>query len=69
MEPGGNDDARPVPESAEREVAYVKPTQVRGVAAFAIHASDGTELAVVVSTRDVAFATVRQHDMNPVSVH
>ena len=49
-------------------VAYVKAITVHGVRAYAIHASDGTELAVV-PTRDGAFATVVQNDMRPVSVH
>lgn len=49
-------------------VAYVKPVQQDGAAMFAIHAADGTALAVVPG-RDVAFATVRQHEMEPLSVH
>lgn len=34
----------------------------------AIHAADGTPLTVV-ADREIAFATVRQHEMVPVSVH
>jgi hypothetical protein len=49
-------------------IAYVKAVTVRGVRAWAIYASDGTELAVV-PTRDGAVAMVVQHDMRPVSVH
>jgi len=49
-------------------VAYIKPVLVNGVAAFAVHAADGTPLTVM-SERDVAFAAVRQNDLEPVSVH
>ena len=49
-------------------VAYVKPVLVNGVAAFAIHAADGTPLTVL-PNRDVASAAVRQNDLEPVSVH
>lgn len=49
-------------------LAYVKPVTEDGVAAFAIHAADGTQLAVL-AERDVAFAAVRQHGLEPVSVH
>ena len=51
-----------------QDVAYVKRVTVNGAAAFAIHAADGTEMAVV-PDRDLAFATLRQHDLEPVSVH
>ncbi|MFM2045185.1 MAG: hypothetical protein RLY86_3761 [Pseudomonadota bacterium] len=50
------------------DVAYVKPVQVNGLRGFAIHAADGTALAVV-TDRLVAAATVRQNDMEAVSVH
>ena len=50
------------------DVAYVKRIVVDGGAAFAIHAADGTQIAVI-PDREVAFAVVRQHDMEPVSVH
>ena len=53
---------------AVNQVAYVKPVSVQDNLAYAIHAADGTELAVV-ADREVAFATVRQHGMEPVSVH
>lgn len=49
-------------------VAYVKPVTVDGSAAFAIHAADGTPLTVL-PAREVAWAAVRQHDMEPLSVH
>lgn len=50
------------------DFAYVKQVLVDGAAAFAVHAADGTQIAVL-ADRDVAFAVVRQHEMEPVSVH
>ena len=50
------------------DLAYVRPVVVDGTAAFAVHAADGTQIAVI-GDRDLAFAVVRQHDMEPVSVH
>ncbi len=49
-------------------LAYVKPVTVDGQTAFAVHAADGTEIAVM-SDREVARAAIRQHDLEPVSVH
>ena len=49
-------------------VAYIKPVVVDGVEAFAVCSADGREMAVM-SDRDVACAAVRQHDLEPVSVH
>jgi hypothetical protein len=49
-------------------LAYVKPVLVNGVAAFAIHAADGTPLTVL-PDRDIASAAVIQNDLEPVSVH
>ena len=51
-----------------RDVAYVRPVRADGKSAFAIHAADGTEMAVVAS-RELAFAVIRQNDMEAVSVH
>ena len=53
---------------AELPVAYIKAVFVNGGRAYAIHAADGTALAIV-KDRDVAFAAVRQHELEPVSVH
>lgn len=50
------------------EVAYIRAVQVDGMAAFAIHAADGTALGVT-QERAVAEAAVRQLDMQPLSVH
>lgn len=49
-------------------IAYVKPIMVNGVQGFAIHAADGTPMAVA-GDRDVAVAAVVQHEMLPLSVH
>ncbi len=50
------------------DIAYVKSVTIDGQHLHAIHAADGTPLTVV-AERDLAFATVRQHDMSPASVH
>lgn len=49
-------------------VAYVKPTVANERQAYAIHAADGTELAVLPSYPQ-AVATIRQHDLEAVSLH
>ena len=51
-----------------QDLAYIKRVIVDGATGYAVHAADGTQIAVL-ADRDVAFATVRQHDMEPVSVH
>lgn len=50
------------------DTAYIKSVTVDGQKLHAIHAADGTPLTVV-AERDIAFATVRQHEMQPKSVH
>lgn len=50
------------------QIAYVKPVMMNGVRAFAIHAADGTPMAVA-EDRDVAVAAIRQHEMLPSLVH
>jgi hypothetical protein len=50
------------------DIAYVKSVTIDGQHLHAIHAADGTPLTVV-NERELAFATVRQHDMSPASVH
>jgi hypothetical protein len=51
-----------------QDLAYVKRVTVNDGAAFAVHAADGTQIALL-GDREVAFATVRQHDLEPLSVH
>ena len=50
------------------DVAFVKPVEIHGKTVYSIHAADGTEMGVV-DDREVAFAAVRQHDLEPLSVH
>jgi hypothetical protein len=51
-----------------QQIAYVKPVEVNGAAAFAIHAADGTPMAIA-DQRDVAIAAIVQHEMVPALVH
>jgi len=51
-----------------QDLAYVKPVLVNGVTAFAVHAADGTQVTVL-PDREIALATVRQHELEPLSVH
>ena len=51
-----------------QQIAYVKPVEVNGTSAFAIHAADGTPMAIA-GGLDVAFAAIRQHEMVPAQVH
>ena len=51
-----------------QDIAYIKRVMVNDVAGYAVHAADGTQIAVL-PDRQVAFATVRQHDLEPLSVH
>ena len=50
------------------DIAYIKSVIIEGQRLHAIHAADGTPLTMV-AERDLAFATVRQHEMEPASVH
>lgn len=50
------------------EIAYVRPVTVDGVKGFAIHAADGTPMAMA-ADRDVAVAAIIQHDMVAALVH
>lgn len=49
-------------------VAYAKPVEVEGAPLFAVHAADGTQMAMFKS-REVAEATLRRHDLELLSVH
>jgi hypothetical protein len=51
-----------------QDLAYVKQVTVNGVTGYAVHAADGTQIAVL-PDREIAFATVRTHDLEPLSVH
>lgn len=50
------------------DVAYVRKVTENGAAAYAVYAADGTPLGVM-ATRELAFAALKQHDLEPVSVH
>ena len=50
------------------DMAYVKRVVVNDEPCFAIHSADGTQLAVV-PNEDIAYATVRQNDLEPMRVH
>jgi len=49
-------------------IAYVKPVVINGMTGFAIHAADGTPMAVA-DDRATAMAAIVQHEMLPLSVH
>jgi hypothetical protein len=49
------------------EIAYVKPLASGRATRYAIHAADGTCLGIA-EDRDIAFAAIRQQDLEPVSV-
>ena len=49
-------------------IAYVKRVTVDEHTAYAVHGADGSPLAMAAS-RDVAFALIRQNELEPVSVH
>ncbi|GAA0572555.1 DUF1150 family protein [Caenispirillum bisanense] len=50
------------------DLAYTKSMDVDGQVFWSIHAGDGTQLGVAQS-RDLAWAAIRQNDLEPVSVH
>ena len=49
-------------------IAYVKVVVDNGAKAYGIHGADGSPLALF-GDRELAFAAVRQHELEPVSVH
>ncbi len=49
-------------------IAYVKPVPVDGHIAYAIHAADGTPMALA-GDQQMAFAAILQHEMIPALVH
>lgn len=51
-----------------QHLAYIKPAVVNGITTFMIHAADGTQIGEAPS-RDIAFAAVKQHELEPVSLH
>jgi hypothetical protein len=69
IEPAKRDlSARDLGSLGLEDTAYIKSIMVDGKKLHAIHAADGTPLTVV-TERETAIATVRQHEMQPMSVH
>jgi hypothetical protein len=50
-----------------QHLAYVKQVTVEGNEGYGIFAADGTQMGLV-GDRDLAFAVVRQNELQPVSV-
>lgn len=50
------------------DLAYVKRVTVDGQTVFAIHAADGSPMALA-ADRDLALAAIVQHEMSPALVH
>lgn len=51
-----------------RQLVYIKPFRVETKLYHALHAADGTQL-IIVEARELAEATIRLHELEPVSVH
>lgn len=51
-----------------QQMAYVKPVIFNGAHAFAIHAADGTPMAVA-PDQTLACAAIVEHEMVPLLVH
>ncbi len=49
-------------------IAYLKPVMMNGETAYAIHAADGTPMALA-ADRALAIAAVIENEMSPTSVH
>lgn len=50
------------------EVAYVRPILLNGASVFAIHAADGSPMAVA-GDYNLAVEAIEQHEMIPTLVH
>ena len=50
------------------QLAFIKRIMVDDAVGWSIHAADGTQVGLAPS-RDLAFAAVRQHELEPLSVH
>lgn len=49
-------------------VGYIRPVAIDDSTAYAVFAADGTQIGVL-PTREAALAAMRQHRLEPVSVH
>ena len=50
------------------DLAYIKPVFMNGTPAFAIHAADGSPMAMATDC-ELAIAAIVQHEMMPAMVH
>ena len=50
-----------------QQLAYIRPAVVNGTTVFTIHAADGTQIGMAPSW-DIAFAAVKQHELEPVAL-
>lgn len=50
------------------DIAFVKQITVDGRPIYGVYSADGTRIAAF-DSRELAFAAVRQNDLEPVSVH
>jgi len=50
------------------QIAYIRPMEIAGDVGFAVHAADGTQIAVMKS-RELAVAAIRHHELEAMSVH
>lgn len=51
-----------------QDIAYIRQVVVNDTVAFALHAADGTQLGLM-PNQEVAAAALRQHELEPLSVH
>jgi hypothetical protein len=51
-----------------QDMAYIRHVVVDNQPAFAIHAADGSQIALM-RDRSLAVATIRHHELEPVSLH
>jgi hypothetical protein len=51
-----------------QELAYIRPVNVNGTAAVAIHAADGTPIGAA-PNEALAIAAILQHELAPALVH
>lgn len=51
-----------------QQIAYIRPVELEGVEAYAVHAADGTPLSVM-DTMDGALMAVKQNDLEAVILH
>ena len=49
-------------------VAYVKAVTVDDATGYAVHAADGRQIGIL-PTREAALAAMREHGLEPVSLH